>query len=118
VATVSFHDQPVLWNVSNPERPAKIATLPGAPDVVLWGQAFSPDGRILAAAHTRQIDLWNVSKPARPRRLTTLGFDAAALRADVPAVADAATSHAQPGSIGDVAESVLVLVQFEHKMIT
>ncbi len=78
VATVSFHDQPVLWNVSNPERPAKIATLPGVPNVVLWGQAFSPDGRILAAAYTSQIDLWNVSNPARPRRLTTLASDAAA----------------------------------------
>ncbi len=78
VATISFHDQPVLWNVSNPERPAKIAALPGVPDVVLWGQAFSPDGRILAAAYTSQINLWNVSDPARPRRMTTLAFDAAA----------------------------------------
>jgi hypothetical protein len=42
VATISFRDQPVLWNVSNPERPAKIAALPGLPNVVLWGQAFSP----------------------------------------------------------------------------
>jgi hypothetical protein len=78
VATVSFHDQPVLWNVADPARPAKIATLPGDPDVVLWGQAFSPDGRILAAAYTSRLDLWNVTDPVRPRRLTTLAFEAAA----------------------------------------
>ena len=78
VATVSFHDQPVLWNLSDPARPARIAMLPGDPDVVLWGQAFSPDGRVLAAAYTSRIDLWDVADPARPRRLTTLAFDAAA----------------------------------------
>ena len=44
----------------------------------MWGQAFSPDGRVLAAAYTSRIDLWDVADPARPMRLTTLAFDAAA----------------------------------------
>jgi WD40 repeat protein len=57
VATISFHDQPVLWNVADPARPARIAMLPGVRDTVLWGQAFSPDGRVLAAAYTNRIDL-------------------------------------------------------------
>jgi WD40 repeat protein len=71
VATVSFHGQPVLWNITDPARPVRMVTLPGYPDV-LWGQAFSPDGRILAAAYTGRLELWDVTDPARPRRLTTL----------------------------------------------
>ena len=35
----------------------------------LWGQAFSPDGRILAAASASGLVLWNVADPARPRLL-------------------------------------------------
>ncbi len=51
-----------------------MVTLPGYPDVVLWGQAFSPDGRILATAYTGRLDLWDVTDPARLRRLTTLAI--------------------------------------------
>jgi WD40 repeat protein len=77
VATVSFHGQPVLWNITDPARPVKMVTLPGYPDV-LWGQAFSPDGRILAAAYTGRLELWDVADPARPRRLTALAIEGAA----------------------------------------
>ena len=77
VATVSFHDQPVLWNIADPARSVKMVTLPGFPDV-LWGQAFSPDGRILAAAYTGRLELWDVANPARPRRLTALAIEGAA----------------------------------------
>lgn len=76
VATLSFTDEPVLWNVADPARPAKIATLPGAPGV-LWGEAFSPDGRILATAYTSRIYLWDVANPRRPQRLRALAFDPA-----------------------------------------
>ena len=78
VATVSFHDQPVLWSLADPARPAKIATLPGVPNMVLWGQAFSPDGATLAAAYTNWLYLWDVADPARARRLAALPFHAAA----------------------------------------
>jgi hypothetical protein len=77
VATVSFHDQPVLWNITDPARPVKMVTLPGYPDV-LWGQAFSPDGRILAAAYTGRLELWDVADQARPRRLAALAIEGAA----------------------------------------
>jgi len=77
VATVSFHDQSVLWNITDPARPVRMVMLPGYPDV-LWGQAFSPDGRILAAAYTGRLELWDVTDPARPRRLTALAIEGAA----------------------------------------
>lgn len=77
VATVSFHDQPVLWNITDPARPVKMVTLPGYSDV-LWGQAFSPDGRILATAYTGRLELWDVADPARPRRLAALAIEGAA----------------------------------------
>ena len=32
----------------------------------LWGEAFSPDGQILAVAYTDQIFLWDVASAARP----------------------------------------------------
>lgn len=69
VATMTFSNRPALWNVANPRRPVKIATLPccdGNTPNLLWGQAFSPDGRILAAAYYDQILLWDVADPARP----------------------------------------------------
>ena len=71
VATVAFNGQPALWNVADPSKPARVTTLrTGGND--LWGEAFSPDGRILAAAYHDRILLWNVTKPARPRLLRTL----------------------------------------------
>ena len=71
VATVAYNGQPALWNVADPSKPAKVTTLrTGGSD--LWGEAFSPDGRILAAAYLDRIFLWNVTKPARPRLLRTL----------------------------------------------
>jgi len=38
----------------------------------LWGEAFSPDGQILAVAYTDRIFLWDVASAARPRLLGTL----------------------------------------------
>ena len=38
----------------------------------LWGEAFSPDGQILAVAYTDRIFLWDVASAARPRLLRTL----------------------------------------------
>jgi hypothetical protein len=72
VATVAFSGQPTLWNVTNLSKPARITTLPSGDDSKLWGEAFSPDGHILAAAYTDRLYLWNVTNPARPRLLRTL----------------------------------------------
>ena len=72
VATLSHGGQPVLWNVANPRRPARIAVMPVGGAQPLWGEAFSPDGQILAAAYTDQIFLWDVASAARPRLLRTL----------------------------------------------
>jgi WD40 repeat protein len=72
VATVSFTDQPVLWNVTNLRKPVKMATLRTSDSNLLWGEAFSPGGQILAAAYTDRIYLWDVTNPARPRLLRTL----------------------------------------------
>jgi WD40 repeat protein len=72
VATVAFSGQPALWNVANLAKPTRITTLPSDDDTKLWGEAFSPDGRILAAAYTDRLYLWNVTNPARPRLLRTL----------------------------------------------
>jgi WD40 repeat protein len=72
VATVAFSGQPALWNVTDLSKPARITTLPSGDDGKLWGEAFSPDGRILAAAYTDRLDLWNVTDLARPRLVRTL----------------------------------------------
>ena len=82
VATSAFGGQPALWNVTRPRHPARLAVLSagsGAP----WGEAFSPDGRILAAASASGLVLWNVADPARPRLLRSLA--AAPLVPDSPA---------------------------------
>ena len=46
--------------------------MPAGDHQPLWGEAFSPDGQILAAAYTDRIFLWDVANPARPRLLGTL----------------------------------------------
>ena len=72
VATVTFGRQTTLWNVANPRHPVKIATLPATDGNTLWGQTFSPDGRILATGYYDGIALWDVTSPARPRLLRSL----------------------------------------------
>jgi WD40 repeat protein len=72
VATVSFSGQPALWNVANLSKPTRITTLRTGDSSLLWGEAFSPDGQILAVAYTDRLYLWNVTNPARPRLLRSL----------------------------------------------
>ena len=64
--------QAALWNVTRPQHPARLAVLSAGLSGALWGEAFSPDGRILAAASTSGLVLWNVADPARPRLLRSL----------------------------------------------
>jgi WD40 repeat protein len=71
-----------LWNVTRPRHPVRLAVLSAGLSGALWGQAFSPDGRILAAASTTRLVLWNVADPARPRLLRSLA--AAPLLSDNP----------------------------------
>ena len=71
VATNPGGGQLALWDVTRPRHPARLARLPAGPGA-LWGQAFSPDGRILAAASASGLVLWNVADPARPRLLRRL----------------------------------------------
>ena len=84
VATNAFggRAQAALWNVTRPRHPARLAVLSAGLSGALWGQAFSPDGRILAAASTTGLVLWNVADPARPRLLRSLA--AAPLLSDNP----------------------------------
>ena len=72
VATVAFGGQPILWNVTRPRHPARLAVLSAGFAGRLWGEAFSPSGRLLATASTSELALWNVADPARPRLLRTL----------------------------------------------
>ena len=64
--------QAALWNVTRPRHPVRLAVLSADLSGALWGEAFSPDGRILAAASTSGVVLWNVADLARPRLLRSL----------------------------------------------
>jgi WD40 repeat protein len=72
VATVAFSGRTALWDVADPRHPAMVATLSVSDGDLLRGQAFSPDGRILAVAYYDRIFLWDVASPARPRLLRAL----------------------------------------------
>ena len=100
VATVVFSDQTALWNVSRPRHPARLATLPATDGGLLWGQTFSPDGRILATAHYDRIFLWDVASPARPRLLRSLDASVTS-----PAQAAVGNSDQVPFSPQDLAFS-------------
>ena len=71
LASVSFGGQPVLWSLADPRRPARIAVMPSGDGTRLWGEAFSPNGGILAVAYSDRIYLWDVASPTRPRLLRT-----------------------------------------------
>jgi WD40 repeat protein len=75
--------EPALWDVTRPRHPARLAVLSAGLSGALWGEAFSSDGRILAAASTSRLALWDVADPARPRLLRSLA--AAPLVPDNPA---------------------------------
>jgi len=72
VATVAFSGRTALWDVADPRHPAMIAMLSVSDGDLLRGQAFSPDGQILAVAYYDRVFLWDVASPARPRLLRSL----------------------------------------------
>ena len=82
VATKAFGGEPILWNATRPRHPARLALLSARFSGALWGEAFSPDGHVLAAASATEVVLWNVADPARPRLLRVLA--AAPLVSDNP----------------------------------
>ena len=102
VATISFSDQPVLWNVSSLRKPTRIAQLPTRDHSLLWGEAFSPDGHVLATAFTDRLYLWDVADPARPRLLHTL---AAPVVPPSPAACGQPCQAPNPFYQGDIAFS-------------
>ena len=66
VATLSHGGQPVLWNVTDPARAARIATLTGLRDFI-QAIAFSPGGGLLAVVTYRgTVLVFSLADPARP----------------------------------------------------
>ncbi len=69
VVTTSWDDQLVLWTVADTRHPRRIARLATHDRSQIWGEAFSPDGKLLAAAYDDRLFLWNVADPAKPKIL-------------------------------------------------
>lgn len=72
VATTSFDDQLVLWTVADVHHPRRIARLATPDHSKIWGEAFSPDGNVLAAAYDDRLFLWDVADPAKPKIASSL----------------------------------------------
>ena len=72
VATSGYGGEAALWNVARPRHPALLAILRPGSSNALWGEAFSPDSKLLAAAYGGTTALWDVARPAQPRLLTVL----------------------------------------------
>lgn len=102
VATIAFGGQPILWNVARPRHPYRMAVLSAGFAGDLWGEAFSPNSRILAAASTSELALWDVADPARPRLLRTL---ASAVRTGNPGNFDLGDGDLAFSPDGDVLAS-------------
>ncbi|HET7015320.1 MAG TPA: WD40 repeat domain-containing protein [Streptosporangiaceae bacterium] len=95
LSTISFGNEPVLWNVTNLAKPARIATLRVSDDTEMWGEAFSPNGDVFAAAYLDRMFLWDITDPARPKLVRTL-----TARQTPPALVGAV-----PDQLGDIAFS-------------
>ncbi|MEV6598727.1 TIR domain-containing protein [Actinoplanes sp. NPDC051346] len=62
----------VLWDVADPARPSRIATLVGHTSQVLW-VGFTADGRTLATSSMdNAVMLWDVAEPGTPVRFAAL----------------------------------------------
>ncbi|WP_107099152.1 hypothetical protein, partial [Streptomyces kanamyceticus] len=67
-----------LWDIGEPRRPARLATVDVPGDTIANTVALSPDGRLLATGGQR-IFLWDLRDPGRPVRVGR------ALPGDLPA---------------------------------
>lgn len=83
LASVDGTGQVTLWNVTDPARATRIATLNGLRDYV-EAIAFSPDGALLAGVtYYGTVGLFSLAGPARPALTTTIsGIMARALYPD------------------------------------
>jgi WD40 repeat protein len=72
VATSSFQGQAALWSVARPRHPVWLGDLTAGSSNALWGEAFSPDSKLLAAAYGGGVALWDVSRPHHARLLSVL----------------------------------------------
>ena len=64
VATSAYGGDAALWNVTRPRHPALLAVLKPGSSNALWGEAFSPDSKLLAAAYGGTVPCG--TSPARP----------------------------------------------------
>ncbi len=56
-----------LWNLSNPDHPTPLGSLPAQPHGSVLTVAFSPDGRALAEGRDdRSVRVWSLGDPGRP----------------------------------------------------
>lgn len=61
----------VLWDLSDPRRPLRTATLPGvSEEFTIEEIAISPDNSVVAVLDfAKDLSLWNIEEPAKPVRL-------------------------------------------------
>ncbi|WP_405674553.1 WD40 repeat domain-containing protein [Streptomyces sp. NBC_01511] len=61
----------VLWDLSDPRRPVRAATLPGvSKEFTIDEIAISADNTVVAAlGFAKDLSLWNIATPTRPTRL-------------------------------------------------
>ncbi|MFD9006581.1 hypothetical protein ACFV0T_37515 [Streptomyces sp. NPDC059582] len=61
-----------LWDLTDPMRPKRVATLPGVSDTYSLAEtAISPDNRVVASLDFAKglLSLWNIADPRKPVRL-------------------------------------------------
>lgn len=56
----------MLWDISVPSAPRRLANLAGLPQYRTARVSFAPRGHILATITANQLTLWNVTDPAAP----------------------------------------------------
>jgi WD40 repeat protein len=80
LATTSFDDEYIrLWDISQPQHPAELATIPTGTGGI---SAFSPDGlRLVTNGADKTARVWDISNPRRPIEETTLRGHAAEVSA-------------------------------------
>ncbi|MBB2946639.1 WD40 repeat protein [Actinoplanes lutulentus] len=70
-AGVGWGGSASLWDIADPARPHRLATMKDAESVVMW-LGFSPDGTVLATGGISEAHLWEVTDRTSPVRFSTL----------------------------------------------
>src|SRR5262249_11170027 len=109
LATASRDHTAKLWNVTDPEHPAVLATITGHTDILEWVTFSARRGLLATASWDGTVRLWDVTHPGGPTAVGAIdeaqksySFDSAAFSPDGQTLATSGRNI--PTQLWDIAD--------------